>query len=989
MTETVNSKFDLSSFDFAHGGCSFCHPGGGALEYDREGYRYDGRVSGLIEGPAGEDIFANPSPKNGDYFTFVSGSGIVSRVANWTSGGVAEADCLMCHYADQYTQTERNYGAIGAPMGGQTAPKLSASLGLVGKGTGDTGLLHIAQKAAGGNQPNVTGMSWLSDTIAADKILKAPTNSGCAVCHFMDKSWWADCAAAPTNANCGPAGKPFGAAAWQRLMPAGTIADGDAGAGTMNPIDWKVAKGKPEGGKRAESINDANNPDAHMDATSGNKTCSVCHYNLSGAFPAVMHGEDVIYPAITVQKIDHQFAKGDNLPDGKNMDQIDNTVKCAGCHIDATHPNAAGAPTPPHTGLPAVHLQKLDCRTCHIPVVNGPADWEIADFTVGPFRTFERNQTTENKLGVNAKPLYLWRKSSTSETIKLEPVSTTVVPVWTDNSPVKPTFQRAATAAAQARRTAALGGSIPGVTSWNLNAAQGGDTSLIVNTTEEITDMVSRVATASGVSTPVMNFYINTFDVSHNVMPKGGKCVDRSSVGQGTTCNYILGSTEGGGCVMCHSSSNPSSPGYSTQSVGFFDKTHKLFTNPTEDDTACGTTEGVVQTTAGGVRRVAVKLSTIKSDGTPNVIDLSDVDDCTPVGNTLNQGQVLGYSDERLAALKDLGNCAACHAQSLTAINHPMAPGTPSDCVACHTTQHTGAAFDVTVGCAGCHDGTPGPAFSTSALQAYAADMHSSSPAANFSTNVNYSASYTLDFNAAASVCPAGYSCSYSWDFDADSVEDAAGSNATETFAGTGPYPVTLTVTAAGGSSDSVTKNVSPVAINAAPNVCSSGLTQSGLAVSFTDCSTDDGAATVFVNWGDGKPVQSYAMGAVAGHTYTFASTYKIQHWVKDSAGLRESEAINVVVPSKVKLAVSVLGDGTGEAAGAPLGGALVRVYKAGLLKAQGYTAAATGTFTSAQVVEPGADVTMTISKTGKTFTCDPVAFASPAANPTAVACTY
>ena len=29
----------------------------------------------------------------------------------------------------------------------------------------------------------------------------------------------------------------------------------------------------------------------------------------------------------------------------------------------------------------------------------------MADFTVGPYRTFERNQAPENPLGVNAKPL--------------------------------------------------------------------------------------------------------------------------------------------------------------------------------------------------------------------------------------------------------------------------------------------------------------------------------------------------------------------------------------------------------------------------------------------------------------------------------------------------------------------------------------------------------------------------------------------------------
>ena len=56
-------SFDMSSYDFAHSECTWCHAGGGPLEYDREGYRYDG-VTGLFKaGP-------NPSPSQGDYYRF-------------------------------------------------------------------------------------------------------------------------------------------------------------------------------------------------------------------------------------------------------------------------------------------------------------------------------------------------------------------------------------------------------------------------------------------------------------------------------------------------------------------------------------------------------------------------------------------------------------------------------------------------------------------------------------------------------------------------------------------------------------------------------------------------------------------------------------------------------------------------------------------------------------------------------------------------------
>ncbi len=467
----TSGKNDMTSFDFSRSGCSWCHPGGGALEYDREGYRYDGAASGLLASAA-----ANPSPKNGDYYIFGiqagadassyagaglfvvsstkgimapetainqgtmkwvdSGGGVMVQVGkkynSLVAGGVAEADCLMCHYANQYSQVDRNWAAPG-----YTAPKWSASLGLVGA-LGQAGLITPGTKSGCtttspctvGINPALGTPSWASAELTPAMIVKAPKNEGCSTCHFFDNAF----------TTLGPAGKPMGNTAWQKYMAVGAYPDGDIGPshasynGGNNIAAWQVAKGKPEGGKRAESINDNNNPDAHMkwpaySGTGTRMTCSICHYALSGTFPALMQGADVIYPEITVEKLDHQFAKGDNLPDGKNMDQIDNTVTCASCHIDGTHPNKGTATIPAHAGFPAVHLEKLDCRVCHIPVLNAKSIWKVADFTVGPYRTFERNQAPEYPLGANAKPLLIWRKSSTSDTIKMEPVNTTVVPV--------------------------------------------------------------------------------------------------------------------------------------------------------------------------------------------------------------------------------------------------------------------------------------------------------------------------------------------------------------------------------------------------------------------------------------------------------------------------------------------------------------------------------------------------------------------------------
>jgi len=57
--------------------CGACHPGGGGLEYDRDGQRYDERLR------------ANPSLRetlDGDYYR-----------SHWDRSGVVEADCLLCH----------------------------------------------------------------------------------------------------------------------------------------------------------------------------------------------------------------------------------------------------------------------------------------------------------------------------------------------------------------------------------------------------------------------------------------------------------------------------------------------------------------------------------------------------------------------------------------------------------------------------------------------------------------------------------------------------------------------------------------------------------------------------------------------------------------------------------------------------------------------------------------------------------------------------
>jgi len=80
-----SDEIDLTVYDFvgfaASSGsvlsCGSCHPGGGGLEFDRDGNRYDEH---LAENPELREI------TDGDYYR-----------SNWDKSGVIEADCFICH----------------------------------------------------------------------------------------------------------------------------------------------------------------------------------------------------------------------------------------------------------------------------------------------------------------------------------------------------------------------------------------------------------------------------------------------------------------------------------------------------------------------------------------------------------------------------------------------------------------------------------------------------------------------------------------------------------------------------------------------------------------------------------------------------------------------------------------------------------------------------------------------------------------------------
>ena len=91
-TNTSAKEMDMTSFTFITNGCATCHPGGGPLEYDREGFRYDKHMDSLEYTAGGTNNF------DGDYFQ-----------AHWNRSGVIEADCNLCHLPEYDYKTRNDH----------------------------------------------------------------------------------------------------------------------------------------------------------------------------------------------------------------------------------------------------------------------------------------------------------------------------------------------------------------------------------------------------------------------------------------------------------------------------------------------------------------------------------------------------------------------------------------------------------------------------------------------------------------------------------------------------------------------------------------------------------------------------------------------------------------------------------------------------------------------------------------------------------------
>jgi formate dehydrogenase gamma subunit len=133
-------------------GCGGCHPGGGGLEYDRDGKRYDERLRA-------EPALAKSL--DGDY-----------HKSQWDKTGVVEADCFMCHLPG-YDAKERN--------------RQLKKLNFRWSATAGSGIAQVSGFVDEGQTPAVTYNLRLfnQDGKAALNIKSEPPSENCMSCHGM------------------------------------------------------------------------------------------------------------------------------------------------------------------------------------------------------------------------------------------------------------------------------------------------------------------------------------------------------------------------------------------------------------------------------------------------------------------------------------------------------------------------------------------------------------------------------------------------------------------------------------------------------------------------------------------------------------------------------------------------------------------------------------------------------------------------------------
>lgn len=165
-------------------------------------------------------------------------------------------------------------------------------------------------------------------------------------------------------------------------------------------------------------------------------------------------------------------------------------------------------------------------------------------------------------------------------------------------------------------------------------------------------------------------------------------------------------------------------------------------------------------------------------------------------------------------------------------------------------------------------------------------------PNASFSADLTSGKSFLeVSFEASNSSDPDGSIVSYGWDFGNGST--GSGKTTNHTFDNSGNYDVELTVTDAGGATDTTTKTISVT--NQSPNASFSVNHTSGEAVSFnaSGSSDSDGSVASYEwNFDDG----STGSGEAISHTFDSAGEYTVELIVTDDQGATDSTTKSISV---------------------------------------------------------------------------------------------
>jgi len=190
--------------------------------------------------------------------------------------------------------------------------------------------------------------------------------------------------------------------------------------------------------------------------------------------------------------------------------------------------------------------------------------------------------------------------------------------------------------------------------------------------------------------------------------------------------------------------------------------------------------------------------------------------------------------------------------------------------------------------------GTSGDGTGTANLQITVAPPSNQPPTAMISGPTTGLEGVAVTFDGSGSSDPDGTIVSYDWDLGDGSM--ATGVSATHTYAATGSYDVTLTVTDNSGNTDSATLTINIAASNVPPVAVISGPSNGteGIAVSFNGSGSSDADGTIVSydwNFGDG----SAGSGETVSHTYV-AGTYTVTLTVTDDMGATGEATMNISI---------------------------------------------------------------------------------------------